>query len=294
MNMLFTRKKLQNYYSYAQAIVLSFFSPKIYVDAGKRWRGIGAFYLLLLAFILSIPLAFQFIQETRHYFAEWIEPSVKAMPTLLIHEGKMVMEGENGKELNEKQAVWIWPTKPLKKSIDQNPAMVINLPRTMASFDAIFIPILITEDFIRIQTSSPFDKKVVTDFIQISKDKDQELGSKELGEITQQVKKNLMTTAYSYLSMFMWIVIFSLFLCASIVTPMLSYAMLRLRLSWLKSARILAIAITPSIIISEVLYFTHQLTEYRAFFLIGLALLYYLFGVRAYYIDKEPELTCVT
>lgn len=44
-------------YSRVAALVLSFFSPELYRDVARRWRGIGFLYLVLLLFVSWLPLA---------------------------------------------------------------------------------------------------------------------------------------------------------------------------------------------------------------------------------------------
>lgn len=279
------KKKINNYYSYWQAIGLSFFSPNIYVDAAKRWGGVGAFYLLLLSFILAAPIAFQFIQNTRHYFAEWVEPSVAVMPTLVIYKGKLSMTEKDSKGTEKEISVWIWP--PEQTAEQKNPSMLINLPRDVDSFKSIFIPILITQNIVRIQAFSPWNQTIVTDKFEISKQQDGVLGTKELTQMMNQIKLNLIGSAYPYLAWFFWITFLPSLIFFSFIAHLVSYALLRIKLPWRQSSRILCLAVTPSLIILEIFYLTHQLTQYRLFFLLGLALVYYLFGVRACQTDRE-------
>ncbi len=275
-----TKQKTNNYYSYFQAIVLSFFSPAVYRDAAKRWSGVGAFYLLLLSFILTVPMAYQFIQKTRHYFAEWIEPSVAAMPTLMMgSNGAMFIKPHTGKGEVKNQMVWVWP--PKQKTTKMHPAMLINLPRNVDSFKSVYIPILITQNVVRIQTMSPLSEAVITDVVKITKSPNFVLGSKELGQMAKQVKMSLLVTIYPYLAWGLWVIVFISLIFFSFVLNLMSYAFLLIKLPWKQASRILCLAITPSLIFLEFLYLTHLLTQYRLFFLIGLTLVYYLFGVRA-------------
>lgn len=50
------RKVDAPFYNYWQAIVLSFFSSRLYVDVGKRWKGLGFRYLLLIVFCFLFHL----------------------------------------------------------------------------------------------------------------------------------------------------------------------------------------------------------------------------------------------
>ena len=43
-------------YRYWQALYLSFYCGRLYVDIGKRWKGLGIGYLFLLVCFAIIPL----------------------------------------------------------------------------------------------------------------------------------------------------------------------------------------------------------------------------------------------
>ena len=79
-------------YRYWQALFLSFYSSRLYVDVAKRWRGYGALYLLLLIIVLTLPLGGRLTYYFHHYLnTEIIEPLQK-IPALYIQNGKISID----------------------------------------------------------------------------------------------------------------------------------------------------------------------------------------------------------
>ena len=89
-------KKLRDinkpFYRYWQAFYYSLFSSKLYVDVAKRWRGFGLGYLLLLLFVVSLPFSIRVIVEYNKFFnEELVQPLVK-LPTLYLQNGKISVD----------------------------------------------------------------------------------------------------------------------------------------------------------------------------------------------------------
>lgn len=79
-------------YNYFEALYMSFYSPELYVDVSKRWRGLGLLYLLLLLAILCIPLSIQGIQNFNKYFEEELIGPLRSLPTLYIRNGEVSLD----------------------------------------------------------------------------------------------------------------------------------------------------------------------------------------------------------
>lgn len=76
------------YFNYWQAVYLSFYSPQLYVDVGKRWKGMGLKYLLFLLLLLMIPLAIRMTFDFNTYNENYIKPLEKT-PVFYIQNGKV-------------------------------------------------------------------------------------------------------------------------------------------------------------------------------------------------------------
>lgn len=71
------------------ALVLSFFSPGLYRDVARRWRGFGFWYLVLLMLLTAIPGAI----KAHHSFRQWAHDdaavAVQTFPDITITNGKV-------------------------------------------------------------------------------------------------------------------------------------------------------------------------------------------------------------
>ncbi|MFC3907787.1 DUF1189 family protein [Legionella dresdenensis] len=77
------------HYGYLQAIIMSFFSQRLYVDVGKRWRGLAIIYLLLLMFIVAIPLSIRIAHDFNTFFDQQIIQPLQKMPTFYVQNGEV-------------------------------------------------------------------------------------------------------------------------------------------------------------------------------------------------------------
>ena len=120
-------------YNYWQAFFLSFFSPRLYVDVGKRWRGFGALYLLLLMTIVTLPFALRVTTDFNHFFKTQIIDTFKQIPKLYVQNGKVSFD------------------KPMPYFIKNDKGQVVGIIDTTGSIATIdnrypFLSTLITSD----------------------------------------------------------------------------------------------------------------------------------------------------
>jgi hypothetical protein len=76
-------------YSYWQALYMSFYSRFLYVDVGKRWKGIGLVYLLLVVAVTSIPFALKMSADFNKSFNEQLIEPLLQVPTIYIQDGEV-------------------------------------------------------------------------------------------------------------------------------------------------------------------------------------------------------------
>ena len=93
------RKKNQNLrpidapiYNYWQAIYLSFYSPRLYMDVVKRWRGFGFLYLLFIIALASIPFSVRVIHGFDRYFHEEVTVPISKLPLLYVQNGQVIFD----------------------------------------------------------------------------------------------------------------------------------------------------------------------------------------------------------
>lgn len=80
------------HYNYLQALYLSFFSRRLYIDVGKRWKGTAIPYLLLVFFITTIPFAIRMITHFNAYFNQEIIQPFKSLPSFYIQNGLVIFD----------------------------------------------------------------------------------------------------------------------------------------------------------------------------------------------------------
>ena len=76
-------------YPYAEALYMAFYSRRLYVDVAKRWTGVGFFYFLFLIALLSIPLSIRAVVEFERFFDEEVIWPIQQIPPLQIQKGDL-------------------------------------------------------------------------------------------------------------------------------------------------------------------------------------------------------------
>jgi hypothetical protein len=79
-------------YGYWSALWKSFYSRRLYVDIGKRWKGYGFIYLLLAIAIFSIPFFFRMTISFNQSFKEEITEPLLKMPLFYVQNGDVVFD----------------------------------------------------------------------------------------------------------------------------------------------------------------------------------------------------------
>jgi len=89
-----TRKELvpenKPLFGYWQALYRAFFSKRLYIDVGKRWKGFGFIYLLLVVILFSLPLSLYLMNNFNHFYQEQVLDPIKRIPEIYIQNGKVV------------------------------------------------------------------------------------------------------------------------------------------------------------------------------------------------------------
>lgn len=79
-------------YGYWSALWKSFYSRRLYVDIGKRWKGYGLVYLLLVIALLSIPFFLRMTVSFNQSFKEQIIEPLLKMPLFYVQNGNVVFD----------------------------------------------------------------------------------------------------------------------------------------------------------------------------------------------------------
>lgn len=79
-------------YKYWQALYLSYYSRRFYIDVAKRWRGFGIGYFLFFFMIAAIPFSIKSIVNMNHYIKHDLLDPVAQIPELKIVDGKVMFD----------------------------------------------------------------------------------------------------------------------------------------------------------------------------------------------------------
>lgn len=74
-------------YSPVATLGLSFFSPELYRDVGRRWRGIGFWYLVLLLAVSWLPVAIKAHVGFAHFVRQDAPRTLADFPGITITDG---------------------------------------------------------------------------------------------------------------------------------------------------------------------------------------------------------------
>ncbi|ARG97327.1 DUF1189 family protein [Legionella micdadei] len=109
------------FYHYWQALYHSFFNNELYVDVGKRWKGLGIGYLLLLMFVVTLPFALRVATDFNRFFVEDLVQPLQQLPTLYIQNGTVSLDKPMPYVVKNKynQVVAIVDTTGTVKTIDK-------------------------------------------------------------------------------------------------------------------------------------------------------------------------------
>ena len=80
------------FYRYWQALYYSFYNGRLYIDVGKRWKGLGITYLLLLMTVVTIPLNLRLAYDFNRYYDEQVIEPLNNIPQLFIQNGNVTFD----------------------------------------------------------------------------------------------------------------------------------------------------------------------------------------------------------
>lgn len=76
-------------YGYWAALYRSFYSKYLYVDVGKRWKGLGLRYFLLVIALCSIPYSLRIMHDFNDTFNMNVIEPVRILPSVMIQKGEV-------------------------------------------------------------------------------------------------------------------------------------------------------------------------------------------------------------
>lgn len=80
------------FFRYWQALYLSFFSGRLYIDVAKRWKGLGIGYLLLLICVTTLPLSARLAYDFNSFYDQQVIAPLKEIPKLYVQNGLVTLD----------------------------------------------------------------------------------------------------------------------------------------------------------------------------------------------------------
>ncbi|MBA2648026.1 MAG: DUF1189 family protein [Legionella sp.] len=79
-------------YNYWSALYKSFYSNLLYIDVGKRWKGLGLLYLFLVIGLLTIPYSLKIMEDFSVKFDNQLIKPLEQIPPLYLQNGKISLD----------------------------------------------------------------------------------------------------------------------------------------------------------------------------------------------------------
>lgn len=76
-------------YGYWSAFYKSFYSKRLYVDVGKRWRGLGMLYLLLAVLVGCLPFSLRICANFNQMFNQRLIAPLLLIPDIYVQSGQV-------------------------------------------------------------------------------------------------------------------------------------------------------------------------------------------------------------
>ncbi|MCC5792974.1 MAG: DUF1189 family protein [Legionellaceae bacterium] len=240
------RKIDEPHYSIWQALGMSFYSSRLYVDVYKRWQGLGIRYLLIMTLLFTLPPSLKIIVALDRFYVQDILHPLQAIPPTPI---------ENGLVQFDQPMPWV------QKNARGQAELIIDTTGEIQGFDVQQYPdlrILIRENSLSVYF--PFDKALP------------ELGMVEpvSGEIIfppdvtgtltgDMIMESAHITLLRWLAAIVaWPMIFTLIfgiylfliLMVSMMGQLAAQVIFRFSLSYTQSVRLMMVAVTPQLFLT--------------------------------------------
>lgn len=262
-------------YSYWSALYHSFYSRRLYVDVGTRWRGLGILYLLLLIAICSIPIFIRLGIHFNDLFKEKITQPMSQIPVFYIQNGEMVFDKPMPyliKNDKGEVVVAIDSTGTINDFRDY-PSLTILINKNKMSFKLPNAQLLMMKD----QQSNnstplvqPFDPKTNMVFE----------GKKIVEEDSiTQLKYASEALIYPVVVSLFFSIFMIFFLVLGFLGQIFSSIFFSFKLSLLTSVRLLVVAGTPMLVLFFVLLLFHSIFPGLGLILFALLAAYYCFAI---------------
>lgn len=266
-------------YKYWQALFLSFYSSKLYIDVVKRWKGFGIKYLIFFLLIACIPLAIKNTIMMNSEIQYGILDPVYLIPKFKIENGQVKFSEKMPyfiKNSLGKTVVIIDTTGSINEIKDEYPDLLILINSNKMYFRFPKLAFLKND-----QRNAEFynaQKVNVHDFTNVL---DDEFDGKEFIEESDfvNIKKYFLATVYPITVFGFFGMLISAILALSIMGQVVSYSIFKYKLTYKQTSRVSVIATCIGVGIYLNLKAFDIFSPKITFLCVVIAFIYFSFGV---------------
>jgi len=263
-------------YRYWQALYLSFFSQRLYVDVYKRWRGFGFLYLLLVIALASLPLSLRIMHDFNTYFNENIILPFNELPKLYVQKGEIIFDKPMPYFIKNKKGelVGIIDTTQKVTEINSNyPHLAILITKEKIYFRPPKIQLFIEQ-------ATPSSHEPIYEY-PLDKEDNEVFVGEEWIKTSGVFKLKLMAQLliYPLIMLFMYGVYLVLIPVLGFLGQLFAQIFFKVKFKFKESCRLLAIAATAQIVLMFAGLATNFMLPGFGFIFIGLLAAYYSFAV---------------
>lgn len=266
------------FYHYWQALYHSFFNNRLYVDVGKRWKGLGIGYLLFLMFVVTLPFSLRVIIDFNRFFMEDLVQPLQQLPKLYIQNGTVSLN------------------KPMPYIIKNKQNQVVAIVDTTGTVNTIdgsfpFLTVLITKDKLFYHFPSPqffFNTNAVQNpanpvYVYSFKKESNTVfvGSEWVKSSSILNLKRFFAILIYPTVVFIFFAFFLVILLALALLGQLAAKLLRFTITYQQSCRLIMVSATPFMVVLWILLVLGWFSNRIGFFMPLLLILYFCFAVIA-------------
>jgi hypothetical protein len=263
------------HYSYWQALYLSFFESKLYVDVAKRWKGFPVGYLLLLMFVVSIPASVRVVEQFHHFFEQQVLMPLKKLPPFYVQNGQVSLD------------------KPMPYLVKNEAGQVIAIVDTSGSVTTIDkrypqLAILVTRD--KLIYRSPTPPKLFEESAPIPtsiNERPFEKGINQVFDGDEWIKSSGINTIkflaeiiiYPTIALLFFVVYLGLLFTFSLMAQLVAKVLFKFDLTYGQAIRLLTVSATPQIFVLMMVVAFNLFFVGISFLMIALLAIYFSFAV---------------
>lgn len=263
-------------FGYWRALFMSFYSKKLYIDVGKRWKGFGLLYLLLLVSLWAIPFAIKMIIGFNDVYYRQLTQPLSSIPKIYIQNGEVVFD---------KPMPYI-----IKNHLDEV-VLIVDTTNKITTFSKEYpdLTVLINKDKISLrmpklhflgsdQSGENPNKPIVQQFIA---GENFVFDGKRIVNQAEFTRWKIIIQVMIYpIVTVIFMGLFSvLFLVFGFLGQLFSNIFFSFQLTVVQSIRVLMVASTPVMLVLMGLLLFHKVFPGYGFYLVALLAMYFSFGV---------------